>query len=109
MLSSKTRSTVLALVASAGIAAAVAPAASQAQPNWPALGKAIHCESLQAGLEAYEHKETTARSEGNFNLASYYHEMAQQYESEMTSESCIFRHGSSPTVSVSAVVKPSKI
>jgi hypothetical protein len=108
MLSSKTRTTILALVASASIGcASVAPAVSQAQPNWPALGHAIHCESLQAGAEAYEHKSEVAQREGNLNLAHYYDEMAEQYESEMWAEHCYFRGGGGgPEISKPVVTHP---
>jgi hypothetical protein len=111
MLSSKTRTTILALVASASIGCtAVAPAVSQAQTNWPALGHAIHCESLLAGREAYEHKAEAAQREGNPNLADYYRGMAHQYEGEMLNELCITPSPSStpgkPVVSKPVFSKP---
>ncbi len=73
MLSARTRSTIVALIASLSFAAAtVAPAVSQAQPDWPALGQAIHCESLTAGRNAYWEKAETAEKEGHYAFAEYY-------------------------------------
>jgi hypothetical protein len=89
MLSTRTRSTIVALIASLSFAATtVAPAVSHAQPDWPGLGQAIHCESLAAGREAYRKKAETAENEGHYALAEYYRLEGWRYAGEMVKEHC---------------------
>lgn len=109
MLSTKIRTTIIALVASASFAAAtVVPTVSQAQPNWPALGHAIHCESLNAGQEANENKAKEAEKEGHPSLAAYYWSQAQDYFSEGIVAGCS-PHAFNPTkvsVPIAATAPP---
>lgn len=109
MLSSRTRSTIVALVASLSFAAAtVAPAVSRAQPDWPALGHAIHCESVAAGYTAYRKKAETAEQEGHYALAQYYWGEASNYLDQLNSERCPIP--TAPTVAKAITTKtPAKI
>ena len=85
---SKTRTTILALAASASMAAAaLAPAVSQAQPIKPGT-KAALCEVLRLTAGLWHEAAEAAEEKGEADLASYYNGQAEKAEGEAGNRGC---------------------
>jgi len=85
---SKTRTTIIALVASASFAtAAVAPAVSQAKPISPGT-KAALCEVLRLTAGLWQEAAETAEARGEADMAAYYNKMAEKAEGEAGNQGC---------------------
>jgi hypothetical protein len=92
MLSTRNRSTIVALVASLSFAiAAVAPAVSQAKPKpISAGGKAAMCEILRHSAEiSHEHGEA-AEGKGENDWAKYYYDQEEKAQGEAGNLGCVW-------------------
>jgi hypothetical protein len=89
---SKTRTTIITLVASTSFAiAAVAPAVSQAKPKPISAGaKAAMCEVLRHSAEiAHEHGEA-AEAKGESDWAKYYYDQEEKAQGEAGNQGCLW-------------------
>jgi hypothetical protein len=97
----KTRATIIALIASAGFAtAAIAPAVSSAQ-KIETGAHAATCEVRRLTYELWDELQENAAANGQWDLVSYYAEQEKDARDAATSEGCSW-----PTA---AVVHPVKV
>jgi hypothetical protein len=86
----KTRTTLIALVASASFATAtVVPAVSQAQPIGP-QAKAVACEILKSAGKVWQELGETAEAKGETDTAAYYFGMRDKVEGEAGNMGCLW-------------------
>jgi hypothetical protein len=84
----KTRATIIALIASAGFAtAAIAPAVSSAQKIETGTHAAT-CEVRRLTYELWDELQQTAFENGQYDLAAYYAEQEKAAKDAATSEGC---------------------
>jgi hypothetical protein len=88
----KTRTTIIALVASASFAtAAVAPAVSQARPKPPSGGvKAAQCEVLRHSAERSHEAGEAAEGKGEGDWAKYYYDQEEKAQGEAGNLGCVW-------------------
>jgi hypothetical protein len=89
---SKTRTTIIALVASASFAtAAVAPAVSQARPKPVSAGtKAAQCEVLRHSAEISHKAGEAAEGKGESDWARYYYDQEEKAQGEAGNQGCLW-------------------
>jgi hypothetical protein len=88
----KTRTTIIALVASAGFAtAAVVPAVSQAQAKPVSAGlKAAQCEVLRHSAERSHQAAEAAEGKGESDWARYYYDQEEKAQGEAGNLGCLW-------------------
>jgi hypothetical protein len=89
---SKSRTTIIALVASASFAtAAVAPAVSQARPKPISSGtKAATCEVLRHTAQGWHEKAEAAEGKGESDWARYYYDQEEKAQGEAGNLGCLW-------------------
>src|SRR5271154_4665521 len=89
---SKTRTTIIALVASASFAtAAVAPAVSQARPKAVNAGtKAAQCEVLRHSAEISHKEGEAAEGKGESDWARYHYDQEEKAQGEAGNQGCLW-------------------
>jgi hypothetical protein len=88
----KTRTTLIALVASVSFAtAAVAPAVSQARPKPISAGaKAAQCEALRHSAERSHEAGEAAEGKGENDWAKYYYDQEEKAQGEAGNLGCVW-------------------
>ncbi len=87
---SKTRTTIIALVASASLAA-LAPAVSQARPKPISAGtKAAMCEVLRHSAEISHENGEAAEGKGENDWAKYYYDQEEKAQGEAGNLGCVW-------------------
>ena len=88
----KTRTTIIALVASASFAtAAVVPAVSQARPKPISAGaKAALCEVLRHSAERSHEAGEAAEAKGENDWARYYYDQEEKAQGEAGNQGCVW-------------------
>jgi hypothetical protein len=86
----KTRSIIIAGLASLGFAATtVAPAVSQAQPIGP-QAKAVSCEILKSAGKVWQEAGEAAEAKGETDMAAYYYGRADKVAGEAGNLGCLW-------------------
>jgi len=108
----KTRTTIIALVASAGFAtAAVVPAVSQAKAKPISAGaKAALCEVLRHSAERWHEAGEAAEAKGESDWAKYYYGQEEKAQGEAGNQGCVWEieiDATKAAVNVKAIKVPS--